>query len=91
MLAFSLAAVSLASPVVVRNSPVSVPLSRRFQATAGRTVADIDLSRAKALQAAVSPIAQSGPSVNPIPVTNSATIYTAEVSLSLEAMRKRIN
>ncbi|GJE97834.1 aspartic peptidase A1 [Phanerochaete sordida] len=81
VLAFSLAAVSLASPVVVRNSPVSVPLARRFQATAGRTVADIDQSRAKALQAAVSPVAQGGAGVNPIPVTNSATIYTAEVSI----------
>ncbi|EKM61755.1 uncharacterized protein PHACADRAFT_112598 [Phanerochaete carnosa HHB-10118-sp] len=77
--ALSLVAFTAASPVVIRNSPVTLPLARRFNTNSGHTIAEIDQSRAKALKAAVSPAAGNGSGVNPVPVTSSTVIYTAEV------------
>ena len=82
----SLVVFTVASPVVVRNSPISLPLARHFNATPGHKIPDIDQARAKALKAAVSPAASNGTGVNPVPVTNSAVIYTAEVSTSFNLL-----
>lgn len=74
----SLALLSAASPLVSRNAPAQLPLARRLNLTAGTKIPDVDQARAKDLKNAImGPKSDDG--VNPVPVINSAVIYTAEV------------
>ena len=82
----TLALFCAATPVVVRDTQISLPVSRQFKfdASKGSTIVQIDQARAKALKAKTrvpadqfKATAQSA--AKNLPVTNIATIYTAEV------------
>lgn len=75
----SLVLLSVASPLTSRGGLSSLPLSRRFNVTAGTKISDVDRARVKALQKAVVASSNGPDGVSPVPVTNSAVIYTAEV------------
>lgn len=82
----TLALLSAASPLVIRNSPITVPLTRRMNFTGTKTVLERDQIRAKGLMAGRSTKIPSGTraaeaaSTFAVPATNQATIYTAEVA-----------
>ena len=72
-----------ASPVVVRNSPVSVQLARRFNATGGKSVLAADQARAKFLKSGVKSARKAAGGSGSIPATNAVVTYTAAVGTSL--------
>ena len=80
-LVLSLALLSAASPLAPRKGPMTVPLARKFNIAAGTKIADVDQARAKALSKAVVAGPKGADGVNPVPVTNTVVIYTAEVCL----------
>lgn len=85
-IAVYLALFAAASPLTVRNSPVTIPLARRFNATGSKRFLELDQARAKFLKHSATqkgPKAASSASTFPFPVTNEATTYTAAVSLFL--------
>ena len=80
----SLALLCVASPVVVRDSHVKLPLARRFNYTGTATLPGIDRARARALVNKVTnpPAPLSKAAAQSVPVTNIATIYTVAVCFS---------
>lgn len=88
LVTFALAILSAASPLVVRNSPITLPLTRRMNLTGTKTILERDQIRAKGLRAGKSAkIPSSGTeeaaaaaSTFAVPATNQITTYTAEVS-----------
>ncbi|EKM61854.1 uncharacterized protein PHACADRAFT_248741 [Phanerochaete carnosa HHB-10118-sp] len=80
-----LALFAAATPLTVRNSPVTVSLARRFNQTGSKTVLELDQARARFFQrttarkgAKASTFAAAADSD---PVTNGAVSYTAEVNV----------
>ena len=78
-----LSLVAAASPLVVRNSPISIPLARRFNLTGGTKIADLDRARAQSFKSgARTAHAKTNPAsdaIVPVPVVNAAVTYTATV------------
>ena len=72
-----------ASPVVVRNSPVSVPLARRFNVTGAKNVLAADQARAKFLKGGAKSARKAAGGSGSIPLTNAAVTYTAAVCAPL--------
>jgi hypothetical protein len=83
----TLALLSAATPVVVRDSFITLPLARRFNTTGSKTVLQRDQARAQGFKSGTrarthtaAASAASGTSF-PEAVTNGAVSYTAEVCL----------
>ena len=77
---------SAASPVVVRDNLVKLPIARRltFDLASNATLLEVDQARAKAIKNLLKPPpGQSDPTTAAatlnVPVTNAAQIYTAAV------------
>ena len=84
-IAVYLALYAAASPLAVRNSPVSIPLARRFNITASKNVLELDQARAKFLKSGAAQKgskAASSVAAVPVPVTNGVVTYTTAVSPS---------
>ncbi|OBZ76836.1 Polyporopepsin [Grifola frondosa] len=81
----SLCALSLtarAIPVVVRDSPVTLPFARRMNFTGSATLLEIDQARAKALKArSQSHGIFDKSAIISVPTTNQAVYYTASVGV----------
>jgi hypothetical protein len=77
-----LALIAAASPLVVRKSPITIPLARRFNVTGSSKILELDQARAKFLKSGKRTVhtnkATSDATV-PVPVTNGAVTYTATV------------
>ena len=87
LVVITLALLSSASPLVVRDSPITLPLTRRMNLTGTKTILERDQVRAKGLRAGRSTTipqpagaAEAAASSFPLAATNQATTYTAEVS-----------
>lgn len=92
LITVSLALASAASPLVIRNSPITLPLTRRMNVTGTKNILERDQVRAKGLRAGRSTKipsstkeAAAAASTFPVPATNLATIYTAEVLVGSSA------
>ncbi|KAI0752473.1 acid protease [Daedaleopsis nitida] len=85
LLALAAAAITVAAkPIVVRDSPVSLPLARRFNITGVSNILAADQARAKVLKTrshAEGKEKAKAASVINDPVTNQAAIYTASVGV----------
>ncbi|KAI1786220.1 acid protease [Ganoderma leucocontextum] len=90
LLALTATAIAVsAKPIVVRDSPVTLPIARRFNSTGTANIVKADQARAKVLKARSQ--ASSAPAVNTaagkifpginVPVTNAAVIYTASIGV----------
>ena len=86
----TLALYCAASPAVVRENLVKLPIARRFNATGTSKLVELDRARAAALKSSVGTNRRSGKfksalraAIGNEPVTNQATIYTAAVCLML--------
>ena len=76
----SLALLAAASPIVVRKTPISVPLARRFNATGASNVLASDQARARFLKSGgIKSVHKPAVNAGDVPVTNGAVIYTAAV------------
>ena len=78
-----LSLVAAASPLVVRNSPISIPLVRRFNLTGGAKIAELDRARAQFFKTAQAKAKPASDAVVPVPVVNTAVTYTATVIATL--------
>ena len=82
-----LSLVAAASPLVVRKSPISIPLARRFNVTGGAKIAELDRARAQSFKSGVRTAhAKTKPTsdaVVPVSVVNGAVTYTATVIATL--------
>lgn len=89
LLATLLLALSVtATPVLVHNSPVTLPISRRFNFTGSRTILDRDQARAASLRAkaeAFGPDHQGKRAVINSPAENVAVVYQASVGIGSPA------
>ncbi|EJF58305.1 acid protease [Dichomitus squalens] len=88
LIALTAAAVAVsAKPILVRDSPVTVPIARRFNSTGVRNVLKADQARAQALKARSQASKKHLGAINKVftdvdvPVTNVAEIYTASVGV----------
>lgn len=89
LLTVILALVSAASPLVVRDGLITLPLTRRMNFTGTKTIIARDQLRAthlrvggSARKVAFTPAEQkAAASTIPVPATNAADIYTAAVRL----------
>ncbi|KAI0089551.1 aspartic proteinase precursor [Irpex rosettiformis] len=84
----TLALYCAATPVVVRENLVKLPIARRFNATGSSKLVELDRARAVALKNSVKSKHTSGrfksavrAAIGNEPVTNQATIYTAAVQV----------
>lgn len=82
----ALALAAAGSPLVVRNTPVSLPLVRNFNMTGTKTLLQRDQARIKAFRSATKPTpnaaqASASAAAAPVPVVNQAVTYTAEVCI----------
>lgn len=68
-----------ASPLDSRDNAATVPLARQLNVPSGKTLPEIDRARAQAFKSAASQRTQKDSGVIPVPVTDTATVYTAEV------------
>jgi cathepsin E len=68
------------TPIVVRNSPVRLPLARRLNVANFGNILQCDQARAKALQARVG-ISLSSSIVGNEPVDNQAVTYVAAIGV----------
>lgn len=75
----TLALLAASSPLVVRNSPVSIPLARRFNVTGAKNILAADQARAKFLKSGTKSAQKAAASSGSLPVTNGAVTYTAAV------------
>lgn len=82
----TLALLSAASPLVVHDSPITLPLTRRMNLTGTKTILERDQIRAKGLSAGRSKrihestsAVEAAASTFPVPAINQATTYTVEV------------
>lgn len=72
----------VAKPVVIRDSPISLAVARRFNATAAPNILKADQARAKALkQQAQGKHTSLKAAQAALPVTNGAVTYTASVGV----------
>ncbi|OCH85902.1 aspartic peptidase A1 [Obba rivulosa] len=77
-----------AKPVVVRDSPLTLPIVRNLNLTGGATIADIDRARVQGFRdRSIAPTtgASAAAAVFNIPVTNAAVSYTATVGVGSPA------
>lgn len=78
-----------ATPLVVRDSIVSVPVARRFNSTGAATILEIDQARASVLrEVALSGQSRSGSAVQTLftdPATNGLVDYTVQVGVGSPA------
>ena len=76
----TLALLTAATPVVVRQSPVTIPLVRHFNLTGTKTLRELDLARVRNMKSGtkVKPDAAAASSF-PVTAVNGAVTYTAEV------------
>ena len=89
LLALTAAAVAVsAKPIVIRDSPVTLPIARRFNTTGVHSLLKADQARAQVLkarsQASKGKVSSAAGKVFAdvnVPVTNQATIYTASVGV----------
>ena len=90
LLALAAAAVAVsAKPIVVRDSPVTLPLARQLNVTGAANIVKADQARAKVLKARsqasnVPPVDTAAGKIFPginVPVTNQAVIYSANVGV----------
>lgn len=81
----TLALAVAANPIVVRKSPVTLPVARRFNFTGSANIREIDQARAKTLKSRTrtNPKDVSKASLVNVPVTNTVVTYTAEVNTAL--------
>ena len=86
-----LALFAAASPVVVRNGPISIPLARRFNATGAKNVLAADQARAKFLKSGVKTTHKAAVNSGSLPVTNAAVTYTAAVCIQNPFARDAID
>lgn len=70
---------SAASPVVVRKSPVTLPLARHYNFTPGVTIPEVDRARIHALKEYTRRKAEGSDGVWPVPATNAVVTYTTVV------------
>ncbi|OJT05192.1 Polyporopepsin [Trametes pubescens] len=84
IVALAVAAV-VTKPVVVRDSPISLAVARRFNATAAPNILKADQARAKALkqqaQGKTTSLKAAQAALIDVPVTNGAVTYTASVGV----------
>ncbi|KAI0634423.1 aspartic proteinase precursor [Trametes polyzona] len=73
----------VAKPVVVRDSPITLPVARRFNATAAANIVKADQARAQALKQKALAKHAKVDAASPInvPVTNGAVTYTVSVGV----------
>ena len=90
LLALTAAAVAVsANPIVVRDSPITLSIARRFNTTGVVNVLEADLARAKVLKArgqaahAAAPLTARS-AVN-VAITNTAVVYSASVGVGSPA------
>ena len=69
-----------ASPVVVRESPITLPLAKRYNFRAGITIPEIDKARVDALQEYSRKKARGSDGAFPVFATNAVVTYTLPVS-----------
>ena len=87
LLAFTAAAVTVAAkPIVVRDSPVSLPIARRFNLTGVPSILKQDQARAKALKGRSQSSKAKGPSLKQaaifnVDATNQAVDYVVSVGV----------
>lgn len=84
LIVISLALIASASPVSIRSSPVKIPLARRFNATGTKTIIEHDQARAKFFKSggpSKANVRAASSASAPVPVTNGAVTYTAEVNI----------
>ncbi|KAI0767716.1 aspartic proteinase precursor [Fomes fomentarius] len=82
LLAFTAAAVVVgANPVVIRDSPVTLPIARRFNSTGVLNILAADKARAKVLKSRSQAQRFKQSAVVPVPVTNQAVIYTVSLGV----------
>lgn len=74
----------VASPLVVRDGPISIPLARRFNVTGAKNVLTADQARAEFLKGGNrQSILNAGPAFRSVPVANSGFVYTAAVCATI--------
>ncbi|KAH9903122.1 aspartic proteinase precursor [Cubamyces lactineus] len=86
LITLSIAAAVAAKPVVIRDSPVTLPIARRFNATAAPNLLKADQARAKVLKEQGLARGKDAASfkkagIFDLPVTNGAVDYTASVGV----------
>ncbi|KAI0658195.1 aspartic proteinase precursor [Cubamyces menziesii] len=86
LITLSIAAAVAAKPVVIRESPVTLPIARRFNATAAPNLLKADQARAKVLKEQGLARGKDAASfkkagIFDLPVTNGAVDYTASVGV----------
>lgn len=88
----SLAIAVAANPVVIRKSPVTLQVARRFNFTGSANIRDIDQARAKALKSRTrtNPKDVNKASLVNLPITNAVVTYTADVSVQLADMNHNV-
>nr|VWP02632.1 Cytochrome P450 33C9 [Ganoderma boninense] len=90
LLALTAAAVAVsANPIVVRDSPITLSIARRFNTTGVVNVLEADLARAKVLksrgQAAHAAVPHTARSAVNVAITNTAVVYSASVGVGSPA------
>lgn len=82
LLAFTAAAVVVsANPIVIRDSPVTLPIARRFNTTGVPNILAADKARAKVLKVRSQAQRFKQSAVVPVPVTNQAVTYTVSLGV----------
>ena len=71
---------ALATPLAIRDSPVTLPITRHYNFTRGVKIADSDRSRFRLLRDR-HPVKVGHDSVFPVPATNAIVTYTTSVSV----------
>lgn len=87
VLFLALTSTTSSTPLVARNT-VAIPLARHFNFTGAAKLLEIDQARAKALRARA---ATEEAATFPVPVTNTAVSYTAEVGTTIIAFIRSAN
>lgn len=75
----AVAASAAAAPHASRDTASPLTLTRRLNVPSGQTLPDIDRARAQAFKAAAPKGNKKTPGKTPVPVTNTAVLYTAEL------------
>lgn len=84
LIAVFLSLLAAASPLAVRDGPISIPLARRFNVTGAKNVLAADQARAKFLKDGNrQSILNAGPASRSVPVVNSGFVYTAAVCATI--------
>lgn len=76
-----IAASAIASPLVIRDNPITLPIARHYNFTNGVKIADSDRARFRLLRDR-HPVKVGQDAVFPVPATNAIVTYTTSVGVS---------